>query len=49
MYSILSLDSEELVRDETLGTKTKYWFKRQEQFWLYKEAIAIPLNNGSYK
>lgn len=38
MYSILNLDSEELVRDETLGTKTKYWFKRQEQFWLYKEA-----------
>lgn len=38
MYLILNLDSEELVRDETLGTKTKYWFKRQEEFWLYKEA-----------
>lgn len=38
MYSILNLDSEELIRDETLGTKTKYWFKRKDEFWLYKEA-----------
>lgn len=38
MYPILNLDSEELIRDETLGTKTKYWFSHNNQFWLYKEA-----------
>ncbi|MBX7246194.1 MAG: hypothetical protein K1X53_11910, partial [Candidatus Sumerlaeaceae bacterium] len=36
-YPIFQFDAVDLERDETLGNKVKYWFRRGDERWLYKE------------
>ena len=37
-YSVLYVRPEEAIGDEALGSKTKFWFRRDGQRWLFKEA-----------
>jgi len=37
-YPILTVRPEDLISDETLGSKTKFWFRRDGKRWLFKEA-----------
>ncbi|HEX9199489.1 MAG TPA: HipA domain-containing protein [Acidobacteriaceae bacterium] len=39
-YPILSVRSEEIVDVEQLGSKPKFWFRQDDQLWLFKEARA---------
>jgi hypothetical protein len=38
LFPILEVQPEEVLDDESLGTKPKFWFIRDEQRWLFKEA-----------
>ncbi len=40
-YPILQVAQNEVVGDEQLGTKTKFWFERDCVRWLFKEAREI--------
>ncbi len=37
-FSVLTFSNEEMERDETLGSKVKFWFNKDGLRWLYKEA-----------
>lgn len=37
-YPIVQVRSEEIIGDEGMGSKPKFWFRRDEQRWLFKEA-----------
>jgi hypothetical protein len=37
-YSVIEVDPDTLIGDEQLGTKPKFWFLRDGQEWLFKEA-----------
>ena len=37
-YEIFDVCPEDLVGDETLGSKPKFWFSRGQERWLFKEA-----------
>lgn len=37
-YPIINVPSDSLLADEALGSKPKFWFCRNEQRWLFKEA-----------
>lgn len=37
-YSVIEVQPEEVLDDESLGTKPKFWFLRDGQRWLFKEA-----------
>lgn len=37
-YPILSVRSDDLISDEALGSKTKFWFQQDGRRWLFKEA-----------
>jgi HipA-like C-terminal domain len=37
-FEILTVDPHSFVGDEQLGSKTKFWFQRNEDRWLFKEA-----------
>ena len=37
-YPVLQVLPEEVVSDEALGSKTKFWFRQGESRWLFKEA-----------
>lgn len=36
-YRVLPVQPEDLIGDEALGSKTKFWFRRDNQDWLFKE------------
>lgn len=36
-YQVLPVRPEDLIGDEALGSKTKFWFRRDGQPWLFKE------------
>jgi hypothetical protein len=38
LFPILYFSADEMERDETLGTKVKFWFKQNGERWLFKEA-----------
>ena len=40
-YPILRVESDQVVGDEQLGTKTKFWFEQNKVRWLFKEAREI--------
>jgi hypothetical protein len=37
-YEVFEVRAEDLVGDETLGSKPKFWFSRGQERWLFKEA-----------
>ena len=37
-YPILQVRSDDLISDEALGSKTKFWFQQNGRRWLFKEA-----------
>lgn len=37
-YPVLQVQPENLISDEALGSKTKFWFRQGGQHWLFKEA-----------
>ncbi|MEO8717141.1 MAG: HipA domain-containing protein [Burkholderiales bacterium] len=37
-YEIIAVRPEEIVGDEGMGSKTKFWFRRDGRRWLFKEA-----------
>ena len=37
-YPILQVRSDDLISDEALGSKTKFWFQQDGRRWLFKEA-----------
>ena len=37
-YEVIEVHLEDLVGDETLGSKPKFWFSRGKERWLFKEA-----------
>ncbi len=37
-YPVLSVRAEEIVDIEQLGSKPKFWFRQNDQLWLFKEA-----------
>lgn len=41
-YPIMRVQPDEVIGDEQLGTKTKFWFERAGTRWLFKEAREIP-------
>ena len=41
-YPILHIRPAEVIGDEQLGTKPKFWFERDNIRWLFKEAREIP-------
>lgn len=46
-YPILSIAAEQIVGDEQLGTKPKFWFEHAGSIWLFKEARAIDAPAGA--
>jgi hypothetical protein len=40
-FPIISIDPIEVVGEEQLGSKEKFWFRRAGQLWLFKEARVI--------
>jgi hypothetical protein len=40
-YPILHITAEDVIGDEQLGTKTKFWFQLDGKVWLFKEARTI--------
>ncbi|HSD37873.1 MAG TPA: HipA domain-containing protein [Rhodocyclaceae bacterium] len=46
-FSILQINSNSVVDDEQLGSKDKFWFELEGQFWLFKEARTIQTAGGS--
>jgi hypothetical protein len=40
-YPIIQIAQNEVIGDEQLGTKTKFWFERDGVRWLFKEAREI--------
>lgn len=40
-FPIISIDPGEVVGEEQLGSKEKFWFRRDSQLWLFKEARVI--------
>lgn len=41
-YPIMQIQPADVIGDEQLGTKTKFWFERDHTRWLFKEAREIP-------
>lgn len=41
VFPILSIDPVEVVGEEQLGSKEKFWFRRDGQLWLFKEVREI--------
>src|SRR5438552_7661628 len=37
-FSVLEVRPEEVISDEAMGSKTKFWFRKNQQRWLFKEA-----------
>jgi len=37
-FPVLEVQPDEVISDEAMGSKTKFWFRRGEQRWLFKEA-----------
>ncbi len=37
-YPILTVQPDDIIGDEALGSKTKFWFRRGDDRWLFKEA-----------
>lgn len=37
-FEVLTVDPNSVVGDEQLGSKTKFWFQRNDERWLFKEA-----------
>lgn len=44
-YEILNIDKASIERTEQLGSKPKFWFRKGEESWLFKEARA---NTGEH-
>ena len=40
-YPVLSITSNQILDDEQLGSKAKFWFEHNGQKWLFKEARVI--------
>lgn len=40
-YPIIEIHPDDIIADESLGTKTKFWFVRDGKRWLFKEAREI--------
>ncbi len=45
-YPIIHIESNQIIDDEQLGSKTKFWFERKGKKWLFKEARVIQLPAG---
>jgi HipA-like C-terminal domain len=39
-FEIIRIDSDQVIGDEALGTKTKFWIEHNGEDWLFKEARA---------
>lgn len=46
-YPILNIAPEQVIGDEQLGTKPKFWFEHAGCRWLFKETRAIPSPAGA--
>lgn len=46
LFPIFSLAPVDVVGDEQLGSKEKFWFRRQDKLWLFKEARFINAPSG---
>lgn len=46
-YPILSITPEQIVGDEQLGTKPKFWFEHAGSRWLFKETREIDAPEGT--
>lgn len=46
-YPILTISSEQIVGDEQLGTKPKFWFEHEGAIWLFKETREIDAPAGA--
>lgn len=44
-YPIIPIQPEDVLYDEDLGSKTKFWFQREEKRWLFKETQFIKAPN----
>lgn len=45
-YPIIHVESAQIIDDEQLGSKTKFWFERNDEKWLFKEARVIQHPTG---
>ena len=46
-FPIFSITNDQIVSDEQLGSKEKFWFKRDGKLWLFKEVRVIQKPDGS--
>lgn len=37
-FPVLEVQPEEVISDEAMGSKTKFWFRKDQRRWLFKEA-----------
>lgn len=47
-FQILAVAQSDVVGDEQLGSKEKFWFRRDGKLWLFKEARFITTPGGSF-
>lgn len=47
IYPILSITPDQVIGDEQLGTKPKFWFEHAGSIWLFKEAREIDAPAGA--
>lgn len=46
-FPIFSISNDQVVDDEPLGSKEKFWFKQNGKLWLFKEVRVIQRPEGS--
>lgn len=47
IFPIISVSQDQFADIEQLGSKDKFWFWRNQEKWLFKEARVIPLSEGA--
>lgn len=47
-FPIVSIGRTEIAGEEQLGSKEKFWFRRDGQLWLFKEARTINAPTGTF-
>jgi len=47
-FPILSIAKADIAGEEQLGSKEKFWFRRDGQLWLFKEARTINSPSGTF-
>ena len=46
-FPVFSISNDQVVGDEQLGSKEKFWFKQDSKLWLFKEVRIIQKPDGS--